>query len=265
MNLHPLYSKILTFNTINMSSKAKKTVQQPKQDITNVETCDFQTMTSEDVLKLVTTTDQYDNVFGKLNDLFLDYSNNMSALDEKRQHIIELMKVIHTKFKDTGHGTKYALDKTDNKSDNEDSEGDDKSDESSEMIVTKPKNSKKEAAEVEAEGDDEEEEEVPTVKPAKKAPAKKAPVKKAPAKKEPKPVAVEEVEEKEEDEEKESDNEKEQKDEAEEPEEPDEPEEPAKPAKKPAKKAANPKKAPAGPGKAPPKTNAKAKAKAKKN
>ena len=48
---------------------------------------------------MVQTSQQYEEIFDKLNVLFLNYSTQMTALDTKRQKVIDLMKSIHNEYK----------------------------------------------------------------------------------------------------------------------------------------------------------------------
>jgi hypothetical protein len=83
----------------------EKPVQEEKQEVvesnpTNfVESLNLEELTPTELTQKIENDEQYEEVFTKLNELFLEYSNEMTVLDQKRQKVIDLMKSIHTEFK----------------------------------------------------------------------------------------------------------------------------------------------------------------------
>ena len=171
---------------------AKKVEQEEHQpDVTNIDDLDVLEMKDDVVREYGKSQNTFDPLFTKINETFLDLSNKMAELDNKRQRTIELMKVLHDEYK-LHNGTVEDMLKNYSRK-NDDSDVSDESDsegEEEEVEVEPPKSkakpkaaakpAKKEVvveAEEEEDGDSEDEPPAPAKKPAapKGKPAAKKP------------------------------------------------------------------------------------------
>ena len=85
---------------VQAEEPATEVVQQKASDTKNIlENDNLEELSPEELKKKIENDEQYEEVFTKLNELFLGYSNEMTQLDAKRQKVIDLMKSIHTEFK----------------------------------------------------------------------------------------------------------------------------------------------------------------------
>lgn len=111
----------------------KETVHEADENKSNnfLENFNLEELTSDELKSKIENDEQYEEVFTKLNELFLGYSNDMTTLDEKRKKVIDLMKSIHAEFKNK-QGTTNDEEEADGE-DGEEEDGDEP-----EEIVTKP-------------------------------------------------------------------------------------------------------------------------------
>ena len=85
---------------------AKKCNKQDKKELKiqynqdgKLETLNLDELTTDELKQKITTDDQYEVVFIKLNDFFVKYSNAMQILDARREKVINFMKALHREFK----------------------------------------------------------------------------------------------------------------------------------------------------------------------
>ena len=107
---------------------------------------------------------QYEEIFNKLNELFLGYSNDMTVIDQKRQKVIDLMKAMHAEFKQK-QGT---TNDDDNLGNDEDEIEDEEEETQQKPAIKKATQSASTKKPVEPETNDEAEIEVPKKPVAKK-------------------------------------------------------------------------------------------------
>ena len=62
------------------------------------ENLDINKITSNELKNKIKTDDEYEKIFSKLNDLFLNYSTHLSSLEGKRQKVVSLMKLVAEKM-----------------------------------------------------------------------------------------------------------------------------------------------------------------------
>lgn len=60
---------------------------------------DLESISPNELVALIENETEYDLVFSRLNELFLEYGNAMSDIDARRQHDIDLMKAVHSVWK----------------------------------------------------------------------------------------------------------------------------------------------------------------------
>lgn len=56
-------------------------------------------LSTTELVNKIENDEQYEEIFIKLNKLSFDYSNDMTAIDQKRQNVIDLMRAMHAEFK----------------------------------------------------------------------------------------------------------------------------------------------------------------------
>jgi hypothetical protein len=160
-------------------NKSEETTTQNKAQDCLLAHTNIEDLTIEEITAKLTSQQEYEDLFNKLNEQFMLISTEMRELDTSREKVVNLMKNIHHKFNTADqqftqndiddNSKEKQIDDDSDDSDTSESESDstDESESEEEKPVEKKKSAPKQAA----------------PKPAKKAPAKKAPTKKAPAKK----------------------------------------------------------------------------------
>ena len=88
-----LFPDILPREPVQFSSLSN--AQQSNEYFNKV---DFDKISPNELVAL-TREDEYVNVFSRLKKLFSEYTNNISEIDNKREHLINLMKAVHYKWK----------------------------------------------------------------------------------------------------------------------------------------------------------------------
>jgi len=127
--------KTRRFNIINALSKVNIQENNDNNDNNDenkpnnfVDNLNLEEMSPEELINVLHNDEQYEEVFNQLNELFLEYSNNMTTLDGKRKIIIDLMKAIHSEFKYKQEIVKNYI------KEDEDEETDEETDEDEESI-----------------------------------------------------------------------------------------------------------------------------------
>jgi len=68
-------------------------------NINSLNNADFDEITPEELLTKFDVDTQYQEMFDKLNESFLSYSDELELINIKREHIINLLKGIHKEYK----------------------------------------------------------------------------------------------------------------------------------------------------------------------
>ncbi len=149
---------------------------------------DLEEISPNELIALIENENEYQLVFSRLNELFLEYGNAMSEIDLKRQHDIDLMKAVHSVWKSKPPSIQHIEYHEDDDSndvydseENDDSEEEEKEEEEEEKIIIK-KVVKKAATKTVKQSQDEDKCEVQEVveqKPTRKVATKKVATKKA--------------------------------------------------------------------------------------